>query len=1087
MAGVRRSRTVFVVFVGLMVGVLVPTALANDVTPTPASVDFGTVQPGVATASSQILFTNPFGQVGFVLGTPPVRFSGADANDFSVTATTCSGTLVANGSCTADIALTATSVGTLDAVAELVSPGGLVFSAVPLSATGVAPASSFATSVAGFPSPEVRVSSYGAVTLTNRGFAAISLGQATLSGSSSYTLGSVDTCSGQVIPAGGSCGVQVVLRATAAGAVSSTLTLSGTGLDGPVSVPLSATAKVPTPEPMFVTGRVPTCHRLGNGWKRESLNINVVLNAQGHMRDIIPPFNWAGGSFNGRNWTPANQRIYSTTCAPAAGSLQSQVRPPTPPVQQSVTLCHADGAGRWTAVTTTADSAFAVHGRHADDVIPPFSIGTFAGPLAFPGQNWNDEGRRIQRAGCVEPSATRPSVPAVNVTLCAAPVDGRYARITLGTSAALAYARKNPTAIVPPFSYRTNGVLRRFAGLNWRSGAQIFNANCVDPRPPAEPIIPSVQCVETAADGTLTAYFDVASANRATVSLAAGPDNLLVGSSTTPPGAFAPGTTPRALTATGITAGSSVTWSITYGGRVSSATASSASPACAMPPQPQIDIAIFVSCVQREGAGYTVVFGYLNGGGAAVTLPVGAENSVLIGKETTSNARDRGQPTSFAAGRVDVAFRVTDVPLGATAVWVIGLAPLGADNDLSVLRLASTTGPGSGAPRCTTDPPTPTTTPAQTSGGLVPPVVDALRPIGVSVTCVRRNGDGTFDAVFGYSNPNTSIIHYDAGPLNDVTPKVASAGLDQGQTTVFLPGTTNEAWTASSVPAAATVTWRVGEGGGAEATAGVIDTPCAKSQKSPLPPQVPVVVSPPEVPRIGVFVQCVSVEGRTFTAVFGYESDGSMPATVRLGSANRIAPAPARRGQPEQFEPGRHPAAFTISGIPVGRTITWRLKSPDGSLAIATAEPTGPDCVTERPTPKPVLEVLVPPQVGPSVVEVPQTQPIVVTNKGTTEGGSTVVVVPTVPGQTATPLHISGSRGTTCRRTARGIVIRVPSLAAGSSARCIVRIKVTSCDSLTTTVRASASARLANRAVTGRAGGSGGRVGCRYHYGGVTG
>ena len=73
-----------------------------------------------------------------------------------------------------------------------------------------------------------------------------------------------------------------------------------------------------------------------------------------------------------------------------------------------------------------------------------------------------------------------------------------------------------------------------------------------------------------------------------------------------------------------------------------------------------------VTCKTANPNGsYTVQFGYENTTGAAVTLPVGANNTF------TSGAADRGQTTVFQVGIVNNAFSVTFANAGAFTGWAV--------------------------------------------------------------------------------------------------------------------------------------------------------------------------------------------------------------------------------------------------------------------------------------------------------------------------------------------------------------------------------------------------------------------------------
>jgi hypothetical protein len=84
-------------------------------------------------------------------------------------------------------------------------------------------------------------------------------------------------------------------------------------------------------------------------------------------------------------------------------------------------------------------------------------------------------------------------------------------------------------------------------------------------------------------------------------------------------------------------------------------------------------------------------------------------------------------------------------------------------------------------------------------------------------------------------------------------------------------------------------------------------------------------------------VTCVVHHGSTYDAVFGYESDNLADETVPTGEGNTFTPAPAQRGQPTVFMPGRFEQAVTVTGIPASAELTWTLAFDGTRTATATA------------------------------------------------------------------------------------------------------------------------------------------------------
>jgi hypothetical protein len=90
-------------------------------------------------------------------------------------------------------------------------------------------------------------------------------------------------------------------------------------------------------------------------------------------------------------------------------------------------------------------------------------------------------------------------------------------------------------------------------------------------------------------------------------------------------------------------------------------------------------------------------------------------------------------------------------------------------------------------------------------------------------------------------------------------------------------------------------------------------------------------------------VVCVTQQGGTSLALFGYFSDAFERQRVPLGPSNAFSPAPLGRGQIQEFLVGRHEPAFAT---PFTGSITWTL--PGGS---ATANAQSPSCPTTTCTP----------------------------------------------------------------------------------------------------------------------------------------
>jgi hypothetical protein len=83
----------------------------------------------------------------------------------------------------------------------------------------------------------------------------------------------------------------------------------------------------------------------------------------------------------------------------------------TKPPDHKVTICHATGSSTNPFVIINVDIASsgylkAGHDLHDDDIIPPYTYGTFS----YPGKNWTASGQTILANGCRLAVAAQPSL-----------------------------------------------------------------------------------------------------------------------------------------------------------------------------------------------------------------------------------------------------------------------------------------------------------------------------------------------------------------------------------------------------------------------------------------------------------------------------------------------------------------------------------------------------------------------------------------------------------------------------------------------------------------------------------------------------
>jgi hypothetical protein len=80
----------------------------------------------------------------------------------------------------------------------------------------------------------------------------------------------------------------------------------------------------------------------------------------------------------------------------------------------------------------------------------------------------------------------------------------------------------------------------------------------------------------------------------------------------------------------------------------------------------------------------------------------------------------------------------------------------------------------------------------------------------------------------------------------------------------------------------------------------------------------------PTVDPVDPVLECVVFKGSSpDVAIWGYDNPNAFAVTIPIGQTNGFSPAPADRGQPTVFDPGRLVGAFqTVMG---GATLTWKL------------------------------------------------------------------------------------------------------------------------------------------------------------------
>ena len=203
------------------------------------------------------------------------------------------------------------------------------------------------------------------------------------------------------------------------------------------------------------------------------------------------------------------------------------------------------------------------------------------------------------------------------------------------------------------------------------------------------------------------------------------------------------------------------------------------------------------------------------------------------------------------------------------------------------------------------------------------------RSIDVFVACVDQ-GNATFTARFGYTNPGTVRVSVPAGVNNGFSP----GAQDRGQPIVFEPGTDAASVEVSGVANGSTLSWTVRTDGDATRRPPATGSRSLQRRRRSHRPRCPSASS-----------SRASIQARrTYTARFGTNNVNPTAVTIPIGADNRFDPAPQDRGQGTQFAPGNNPNAVTVQGIPNGTDLVWVLNG-----RTSTASSSFPTRCTEVP------------------------------------------------------------------------------------------------------------------------------------------
>jgi hypothetical protein len=270
-------------------GLLPDAAQAQTLTPTPASVSFGTV--AVGTKNTQTIQVRNGGSASVTINSAAVG-----GNGLSVSGLTMPLTLASGATHSFTLAFLPIVAGSVSGSVTLKNSSGTALAKVTVSGTGGTPTRTLQISASSlnFGNETVGQSSTLGVTLVNTGNSSLTVSQVAVSGTGFSALSGV---SGATLAAGQSAVLEIDFAPKAAGSVTGTVTVTSNASNSPGSLKVSGTGVAAT------TSTGSTVHSVALSWVA-STSANIV----GYY---VYRSGTSGGSYSRINSSPTNATKYT--------------------------------------------------------------------------------------------------------------------------------------------------------------------------------------------------------------------------------------------------------------------------------------------------------------------------------------------------------------------------------------------------------------------------------------------------------------------------------------------------------------------------------------------------------------------------------------------------------------------------------------------------------------------------------------------------------------------------------------------------------------------------------------------------------